>query len=768
MQHSNIETLDFEARWAELMMPVEEDNDTDPATVCPRDLEEQTRPVKDDLAFQPCTMYAATTVAPPQQLCMQRLAATKLILRMPLVPRRLSDNQKDMVLNYGSKYPQLVGEIITSSAFANKDVKELEEKLGLKQGILFKWRRCLNVGPTEHSYDPLARWTAMAPLLRTARGAKSVEHLELLRINDPTYGSLAPRKELPAKHELPYEPLARWTAMAPLLRTARGAKSVEHLELLRINDPTYGSLAPRKELPAKHELPYDPLARWTAMAPLLRTARGAKSVEHLELLRVNDPTYGSLAPRKELPAKHELPYDPLARWTAMAPLLRMARGAKSVEHLELLRINDPTYGSLAPRKELPAKHELPYEPLARWTAMAPLLRTARGAKSVEHLELLRINDPTYGSLAPRKELPAKHELPYDPLARWTAMAPLLRTARGAKSVEHLELLRVNDPTYGSLAPRKELPAKHELPYDPLARWTAMAPLLRTARGAKSVEHLELLRVNDPTYGSLAPRSHAFSSAMRIDAWIARMGWLNLYHAGAEEVNEDDSGSIEADDEAEADTSTSSNNSDEAQRPLSPVPANSPVEMMRRRLPRILSGNVLDALADDIELLSDLSAPPTPKRPETAWKPPAATLNPLYASLADKRSRRASSDSDAQDDASERSAARTTDGRHSGERVSTDTISSYLDETGDPRSSGEWSNRSEELSAFTAAGHLTEPTKSTKRAVPSAKVKAPWGDKAAPGGELPKDLTKHAAARRQGPFAAGLALLKGEPKADWTA
>ena len=85
-----------------------------------------------------------------------------------------------------------------------------------------------------------------------------------------------------------------------------------------------------------------------------------------------------------------------------------------------------------------------------------------------------------------------------------------------------------------------------------------------------------------------------------------------------------------------------------------------------------------------------------------------------------------------------------------------------------RSSGEWSNRSEELSAFTAAGHLTEPTKSTKRAVPSAKVKAPWGDKAAPGGELPKDLTKHAVARRQGPFAAGLALLKGEPKADWTA
>ena len=298
----------------------------------------------------------------------------------------------------------------------------------------------------------------------------------------------------------------------------------------------------------------------------------------------------------------------------------------------------------------------------------------------------------------------------------------------------------------------------------------MAPLLRTARGAKTVEHLELLRINDPTYGSLAPRSHAFSSAMRIDAWIARMGWLNLYHAGVEEEVEDESGSIEADDEAEVDTSTSSNHSDEAQRPLSPVPANSPVEMKRRLLPRILSGNVLDALADDNDLLSGLSAPPTPKRPETVWKPPAATLNHLYGSLADKRWRRPSSESD---DASERSAARTADGRHSGERVSTDTISSYLDESGDPRTSGEWSARSEdlsaeELSAFTAAGHLTEPTKSPKRAGPSAKVKAPWGAKAAPGGELPKDLTKHAAARRQGPFAAGLALLKGEPKADWTA
>jgi len=89
--------------------------------------------------------------------------------------------------------------------------------------------------------------------------------------------------------------------------------------------------------------------------------------------------------------------------------------------------------------------ELPYEPLARYRALAPQLRTPRGAKSVEHLRILRTSKPTYDTLTPSRTQPSAHELPYEPLARYRALAPQLRTPRGAKSVEHLEVLRTSDP-----------------------------------------------------------------------------------------------------------------------------------------------------------------------------------------------------------------------------------------------------------------------------------------------------------------------------------
>merc|ERR1719305_239746 len=113
--------------------------------------------------------------------------------------------------------------------------------------------------------------------------------------------------------------------MAPLLRGARGAKSVEHLEVLRQSDPCYGSLAPSQDRASVHEVSYDPLKRYVAMAPLLRGARGAKSVEHLEVLRQSDPCYGSLAPSQERQGKHELSYAPCARFVALAKSLRVPR-----------------------------------------------------------------------------------------------------------------------------------------------------------------------------------------------------------------------------------------------------------------------------------------------------------------------------------------------------------------------------------------------------------------------------------------------------------
>jgi len=129
--------------------------------------------------------------------------------------------------------------------------------------------------------------------------------------------------------------------------------------------------------------------------------RGAKTTEHLAVLRASDPCLSSLAPRKSLPSVHELSYEPMERFAAMAATLRVPRGAKTTEHLAVLRASDPCLSSLAPRKSLPSVHELSYEPMERWAAMAGFLRVPRGAKTTEHLETLRQSDPDYGSLAPK-------------------------------------------------------------------------------------------------------------------------------------------------------------------------------------------------------------------------------------------------------------------------------------------------------------------------------------------------------------------------------
>eukprot|EP00316_Scyphosphaera_apsteinii_P006313 CAMPEP_0119299252 /NCGR_PEP_ID=MMETSP1333-20130426/1359_1 /TAXON_ID=418940 /ORGANISM="Scyphosphaera apsteinii, Strain RCC1455" /LENGTH=84 /DNA_ID=CAMNT_0007300625 /DNA_START=12 /DNA_END=263 /DNA_ORIENTATION=+ len=83
----------------------------------------------------------------------------------------------------------------------------------------------------------------------------------------------------------------------------------------------------------------------------------------------------------------------MARYNAMAKLLRQPRGAKSTEHMEVLRQSDPCFGSLLPSRTRASVHELSYEPMARYNAMAKLLRQPRGAKSTEHMEVLRQSDP---------------------------------------------------------------------------------------------------------------------------------------------------------------------------------------------------------------------------------------------------------------------------------------------------------------------------------------------------------------------------------------
>jgi len=262
----------------------------------------------------------------------------------------------------------------------------------------------------------------------------------------------------------------------------------------------------RVDQPAEHEVSYDPMVRWNVLGKYLRQPRGFKGTEHEEVLRQSNPCYGSLLPRRDRPAAHEQTYDPVARWAAMAPHLSQPRGFKDTKHTEVLRQSNPCYGSLLPRRDRPSAYELSWDPLVRWIHMSPLLHEPRGAKSVEHLEVLRQSNPSYGSLLPKTDRPAAHEVSYDPLVRWNVLGKYLGERRGAKSVEHLEVLRQSNPSYGSLLPKTDRPAAHEVSYDPLVRWNVLGKYLGDGprRGAKSVEHLEVLRQSNPEFSSLRP------------------------------------------------------------------------------------------------------------------------------------------------------------------------------------------------------------------------------------------------------------------------
>jgi len=106
------------------------------------------------------------------------------------------------------------------------------------------------------------------------------------------------------------------------------------------------------DVPGPHELSYDPVLRYRQLAWAFREPRGTKSVEHMAALRQSDPSLGSLAPRVDRPAAHELTYDPVLRYRQLARSLRQPRGAKSVAHLAALRQSDPAYGTLYPRRLL--------------------------------------------------------------------------------------------------------------------------------------------------------------------------------------------------------------------------------------------------------------------------------------------------------------------------------------------------------------------------------------------------------------------------------
>ena len=281
-----------------------------------------------------------------------------------------------------------------SSPIKSADLSALETSAGLKRGSLFEAMNNNSASSrTEYSYEPMARYHALAATIKPPKGAKTTEELEILRQSNPAYGSLAPRKDRPGRHEVSYDCMVRFNTLAPTLKTPRGFKDTAHLENLRQSDPCYGTLAPRKDRPGRHEVSYDCMDRYTSLAPLLKLPKGAKTVEHERHNRASNPCYGSLAPRKDRPGRHEVTYDPLERYTTLAPTLKTPKGSKSTEHLEILRQSNPCYGSLAPRKDRPNRAEYTYDPLDRYAALARSLRTPKGTTSREHKEVLRTSNP---------------------------------------------------------------------------------------------------------------------------------------------------------------------------------------------------------------------------------------------------------------------------------------------------------------------------------------------------------------------------------------
>jgi hypothetical protein len=96
-------------------------------------------------------------------------------------PTRLNSDHKKMghfIIVYG-------GNIYSSAVFNKHDVAWFERRAGLPHGSLFKLV-AEPTSPTEHPWEPEARWQSMAPLLREARGQRTSAERHSLRVSCPT------------------------------------------------------------------------------------------------------------------------------------------------------------------------------------------------------------------------------------------------------------------------------------------------------------------------------------------------------------------------------------------------------------------------------------------------------------------------------------------------------------------------------------------------------------------------------------------------------
>ena len=226
-----------------------------------------------------------------------------------LVSNNRSANHWVMLNKLGNRSDGSRDMILSSTPLTSEDVAMVEDLIGVPRGLVFSWASDKDEpSPTEHSWEPIKRWSAMAKHVREPRGAKSTEHLVAQRESDPGYGNLMPRKDRPSVHEHTYDPVLRWAALASDgdVRAPRGFKSEEHLEVLRQSDPSYGTLMPLCERPNLCEYPYRPERRFAALSRLLPAVRGLKDVAHLQTLRKSDPLSGAAVSRGR-------------QWTARGP-----------------------------------------------------------------------------------------------------------------------------------------------------------------------------------------------------------------------------------------------------------------------------------------------------------------------------------------------------------------------------------------------------------------------------------------------------------------
>jgi hypothetical protein len=77
------------------------------------------------------------------------------------------------------------GGIFSSSVFDNQDVAWFERRAGLPRGLLFQLVAD-PASPTEHPWEPEARWQSMAPLLHEPRGTRTLGERRCLRASCPT------------------------------------------------------------------------------------------------------------------------------------------------------------------------------------------------------------------------------------------------------------------------------------------------------------------------------------------------------------------------------------------------------------------------------------------------------------------------------------------------------------------------------------------------------------------------------------------------------